>query len=286
MPTFPTRRHLAALLIMAGAASCTAIAGLDGHYVVGEAGGAGGVAPTSTTASATTGGMGGTGSSMGGQGASGGSTSTGRGGSGGSGAAGGGGSGGGLPDCAPIGLVDAFNGSAVNQTNWNLQGETNMLVVGGGTLRLDGGQPNVNGGWSGLVTPQTFMFQGRCVWVEVLNVHHNGTEGGTYWQLYSNQGSASFTVSGGMLELHIATSGNPVDVALPYSPTNHRWWRMREDAGTLYLETSPAGTVWSERINAPSPSYLSDVAVGLGVTGANTQPIVGYTELDNLNVPP
>jgi hypothetical protein len=60
---------------------------------------------------------------------------------------------------------------------------------------------------------------------------------------------------------------------------------MREAGGTLYLETAPLGKVWTERLSAPSPTYLGDVVVGLGVTGADIEPIVGYTELDNLNVP-
>jgi len=193
---------------------------------------------------------------------------------------------GGGPLCTPIGLVDSFGGTAVNQTIWNIQGQASMFVVSNGTLELDGSQPGVTSGWAGLVTPQHFAFPGQCVWIEVLNLHHNGMDGGTYWQLYSNVGTTSFTVSGGTLELHIATGGNPVDTTLPYSATDHRWWRIREAGGTLYLETAPLGKVWTERLSAPSPTYLSDVTVGLGVTGADIQPIVGTTELDNLNVPP
>ncbi len=89
-----------------------------------------------------------------------------------------------------------------------------------------------------------------------------------------------------MLELHIADDNTPTDGILPYDPVLHRWWRIREAGGTLYLETAPQGKVWTERLSAPSPSYLNDVVVGLGVTGADTQPIVGTTELDNMDVPP
>ncbi len=255
-------------------------------------GGAGGTSTTSTgtggtsTSSSGTGGQGATGGfgGSGGNGAAGGAGGTG--GTGGIGGGGGTGGGGGGPTCTPIGLVDAFGGTAVNQNLWNMQGQTNMFVVSNGTLEFDGSQSGVTGGWAGLVSSQNFAFQGQCVWIEVLNLHHNGMDGGTYWQLHNSQGNASFTVSGGTLELHIGTGGNPVDTTLPYSSTAHRWWRMREAGGTLYLETAPQGTVWTERLSAPSPTYLSDVVVGIGVTGADIQPIVGTTELDNLNVPP
>jgi hypothetical protein len=277
MSTVHRGPRVGVLLLLGGVTSCAALAGLDGDYVVGQAGGAG------ATGTGTGGMVTSSSAGMGGQGTPGGASATG--GSGGSAGVGASGGAGGGPACTPIGLLDAFGGTSVNPSNWNQQGQTNMLVVSNGTLKLDGGQPGVFAGWSGLVTPQHFNFPDKCVWIEVLNLHHGGIDGGTYWQLYSSAGTASFTVSNGMLELHISTAGNPVETALSYSPTEHRWWRIRETGGTLYMETAPLGTVWTERLSAASPSYLSDVVVGLGVTGADVQPIVGYTELDNLNAP-
>lgn len=44
--------------------------------------------------------------------------------------------------------------------------------------------------------------------------------------------------------------------AIPYDPVLHRWWRVREDAGVLYWETSANGKQWNTLV---SKAYSFDV---------------------------
>ncbi len=47
----------------------------------------------------------------------------------------------------------------------------------------------------------------------------------------------------------------------PYDSTQHRWWRIRNAAGTTHFEASPDGVTWNELGTAPTPAPLSAARV-------------------------
>jgi hypothetical protein len=48
------------------------------------------------------------------------------------------------------------------------------------------------------------------------------------------------------------------DVAsMPYDPVQQRWWQLREAGGTLYYETSPDGTSWTQRAMTATPTWAT-----------------------------
>jgi len=80
--------------------------------------------------------------------------------------------------------------------------------------------------------------------------------------------------------------------AIPYSPTDHAWLRIREDAGTLHWETAPDGREWTPRHTATSPAWISDNDLQVQLL-AHCSPLVTgggptgeYAYFDNFNITP
>jgi hypothetical protein len=70
---------------------------------------------------------------------------------------------------------------------------------------------------------------------------------------------------------------------IAYNATSHRWWRMREASGTLYLETSPDRSAWTVQVSSPTVS-VSAVKPRFAGGSWYTDWANRYSEFDNLNV--
>ncbi len=212
------------------------------------------------------------------------------------GAGGGGGSGGSAtggggtveqPPCHPAGLEDGFDGSVVNTNLWNLQGKQSIMSVTGSRLQVTP-EDNINDGqWVGLVTKTTYNLKDCAVWIEAPSIVKNGLAGTTYWQLYTPDGSSAMKVTNGRLEASVEQMGAKVDQAsISYVAATHRWWRIREAAGQLIMETSPDFIIWTQVLSTPTPSYIAQVSIGLGVISPMNQTSLGKTTFDNFNIVP
>lgn len=72
-----------------------------------------------------------------------------------------------------------------------------------------------------------------------------------------------------------------------YVPVQHRWWRIRESANTLYWETSPDGKAWLVQTElSPTPIPTDALDVYVGSNGWSQHPGPGVSTFDNLNLPP
>jgi hypothetical protein len=73
---------------------------------------------------------------------------------------------------------------------------------------------------------------------------------------------------------------------IPFSATNHRFWRIRESSGTTYWDTSADGATWTNRASAPTVVDLS--AVILDLAGGHWTPGPGSpatVRFDNFGLP-
>lgn len=70
-----------------------------------------------------------------------------------------------------------------------------------------------------------------------------------------------------------------------YDAELHRFWRIREDSGTTYFDTSADASQWDNHASAPTPSYAQNVGVVLGVGQNNAAPPSTAT-FDNLSTVP
>ncbi|WP_435610048.1 hypothetical protein [Streptomyces sp. C10-9-1] len=75
-------------------------------------------------------------------------------------------------------------------------------------------------------------------------------------------------------------------VFLTYDVGDHAWIRIREDAGTLYWDTSSDGLTWTNRRTATSPAWASDETLSVVIEGHRDAGTADYVQADNFNVAP
>lgn len=94
-------------------------------------------------------------------------------------------------------------------------------------------------------------------------------------------------VSDGTLDLEFrwVVDGSETITNIPYDPTNHAWFRIRESGGTVYWETSPNGVSWVVRrsVSHSSTTALGAVKPSIGVQSFATGNVI---YVDNVNVAP
>ncbi|HHH27542.1 MAG TPA: hypothetical protein ENK57_04215 [Polyangiaceae bacterium] len=74
---------------------------------------------------------------------------------------------------------------------------------------------------------------------------------------------------------------------VPYVPAEHRWLRIRDDAGTLVWESSPDGMTWNiEGQQTPNPVTMDVMRIELIADATDTTPTPGQAIFDNVNVLP
>ena len=89
-----------------------------------------------------------------------------------------------------------------------------------------------------------------------------------------------FTVNG-MLFAHV---DGGTDVMVPYSPTTHRWLRIRHVALTqqVVFETAPASKVWTGFRTVAAMHQVANVRVGLVAVEAGALPAPGFASFDDV----
>lgn len=69
-----------------------------------------------------------------------------------------------------------------------------------------------------------------------------------------------------------------------YDPVAHAWVRLREDAGSLYWETSPDGRAWAVMRTAASPDWVGRSDLSLLFEAHRDAGTADFAELDSLNI--
>jgi endoglucanase len=76
-------------------------------------------------------------------------------------------------------------------------------------------------------------------------------------------------------------------ITITYSATTHAWVRLRESAGTIFWETSPDGTTWTNQrtTNAATPTWMTATSnESLFFLAHRNSGTTNYSEVDNVNV--
>ncbi|WP_162463598.1 MULTISPECIES: hypothetical protein [unclassified Mycolicibacterium] len=93
--------------------------------------------------------------------------------------------------------------------------------------------------------------------------------------------------SGGYLLFSEWVSGVNDNTSVAFSPTAHAWWRIRKAGGTIYWDTSPDGTTWTNRRSKTrTVSGIEDLYFGIRSGYYGTEASAGNTIVDNLNPTP
>jgi hypothetical protein len=256
----PTRAHVWLGLAACSAMGCHLISGVgDLEFVDSGPGGATSTASGGHAGSSPTGGTGGTGA----------------------------GAQAGAAPCHPAGLEDDFDSGDYDHALWSLNADAQTGVQNGRWFVAP--DPAAAVGQSGILFSQSLYDHRECsAWVEVPTVFDASVVGDARFYLWGSHNNVSkIAVAGGIITFDVITDGIETSVAsLPYDAVAHRWWRLRETAGTLFYETSPDALDWTVRHSVADPPYINSATVELG--GATTGPMaaVGSIEFDNVDLLP
>jgi hypothetical protein len=197
-----------------------------------------------------------------------------------------GGDGGSGPTCGQIAvLVDEFAAGAGDPLflPYAFGGET--ITPTGGTLAITFPASESNGNEAGYPSQAYYDATGSSVTIDVPQMVDTSTN--AYAGLSINRDNHDFleiSQESGSLNLDDMENGTRNRLtSIPYSATDHRWWRIRESADTVFFETAPDGTTWTARAMVATPSWTSYAFVNIfaGVDGnvANG----GEVHFDQLN---
>ncbi|MEU1800908.1 hypothetical protein [Streptomyces sp. NPDC019937] len=143
-------------------------------------------------------------------------------------------------------LVDPFTDGSINTALWNntTAGAVTLDTVNDLVMLAC---PTTSGANNTFGSNQVFDATASQISAQI-GVVPNGN-GGTktiFKLVVDANNSVAIRVESGVFKFTLQTAGSTVTTTLPtYSPDAHRWWRLREAAGTWYAEASPDGLSWS-----------------------------------------
>jgi hypothetical protein len=210
----------------------------------------------------------------------------GSGGAGGGAAVGGSGGGGGMMPCGGLGaLADNFDDPGTPlDFSWFPNQIQDLVKEGGGRLELDlTKSSSVN-----LQSRHMYRLAGSAVRIEVLDGGQDANAAPQLsFELFITQNSrVRFSLYQKMLTASASGNGQTYNApSKAYDPKAHKWWQIREGAGTVYFEVSPDGTNWTAFGSTTSsvPADLEAARVTISASTFQMMPTNAKIKLDNLN---
>ena len=188
--------------------------------------------------------------------------------------------------CHPPGLTDGFGGSDLGPL-WETWGAHVASGVSAGLAYAQPQPQQPDDSWGGIRTVQTYDFRSCSVWIELVQALA-GPSAGVFVRLWRDPNNfVQFFVVDEDITISGVGEGQSLGQAkIEYLPQQHRWLRVREQAGTTYLESSPDAYAWTATVSFPTPLFLADTQLrfGAGTTEAVTSP--GHAKFDNVNMLP
>jgi hypothetical protein len=181
-------------------------------------------------------------------------------------------------------LVDNFNAGALGPDWGNSYGGTAVVA---GRARVP-----CTTGYAGCQTAYSWTMAGASFFVQVPTVPAASTAAEAYCGVMVQSATAGTRVGfiinavGGLLRCKNEVGYYDAEaVDIPYSATDHKWLRMREDGTSLYWDTSPDGTTWTNRRTIPTPAWIlaETDACALDMSAHRDAGVDDYAEYDLFN---
>lgn len=188
-------------------------------------------------------------------------------------------------------LTDDFDDGVVDAGKW----PSNYNTGPGGALPTDAGGRGVvpcDTGFAAFASGGSYTLADSYALVEMYPPAAGGAAAEAWAQLLITSATpgtdAIFEVNAvsGLLNMAVRTGYfDPDAVTLTYDPDEHRWLRIREEAGTLYWETSGDGLTWTEQRAATSPAWVGDATLEVQLIAHRDGGTPDAAEFDNFNIP-
>lgn len=194
-------------------------------------------------------------------------------------------------DIAVIGLalsslVDNFGDNAVDTAIW---------VNSFGTYSETGGRARVScdAGYNAYSSGLTYTLAGSSVYLRAYPPAAGGatTEAWAQVLIKSDVGGTDLgfelrTLTGELVMFSRTGYFDAGAVAITYSPTDHAWLRIRETGGTVYWDTSPDATTWTNQRTLASPAWVNAADLEFQLIAHRSDGTNDYAEFDNVNTAP
>lgn len=182
-------------------------------------------------------------------------------------------------------LIDNFNDNVIGPNWGNSYGGVSEV---GGRARI----PLVAGTYAGFQTGKAWTFAEASVYLKLVTLPIPG--GGTnvtfnFHVVSPTEGTSlgfQYKAVTGMLRMEANVAYWDEDaVEIPYSATDHLWLQVRETAGTVYWDTSPDGSTWTNRRTLATPTWVTSSidTCALDLWAYREAGTTDYTEVDNVN---
>lgn len=182
-------------------------------------------------------------------------------------------------------LVDDFEDGTLNTTLWSgSYGDPDEV---GGQARIP-----CTTGYAGLKSASTYTLTASAITIRLHAPDPGGaTSSAASVLVLSSVGGtdAGFIVDSAQTAVGLYLREGYADggaVFLTYSATDHAWLRFREDAGTLYWDTSPDGIDWTNQRTATTPAWAADTTLAFLIEGHRDAGADDFILVDSVNAPP
>lgn len=184
-------------------------------------------------------------------------------------------------------LVDDFNDNVRDTALW--PNSFGTISETGGRARVE-----INTGYNAYSSAKAYKLQGSQVTLQVFPPNAGAAEVGTTeaWAQVLVKSNVDGTDMGFEVQL---TSGSlycfsrsgffdPESAAYTYNDTNHRWLRIRENAGNVYFDAAPDGHTWTNLRTITSPAWVANGDLEFQLIAHRADGTTNYVEFDNVNV--
>jgi hypothetical protein len=180
-------------------------------------------------------------------------------------------------------LADGFATKDTTKWTWG-----STAAVSSGRLSLP-----TNSAYSAFITSTAgYDLTSSSIFVQTVqrpNVGNGSTQ--LYFQLdingTLNTNSVQFVVEGTFLRALRFVAGTQTQVLQgTYSATSHAWLRLRHSAGTVFWDTSPDGTTWTNFTSWAVTFAVTNLQASIGTGYYGTEPSPGTALVDNVNTAP
>ncbi|HEX8424061.1 MAG TPA: S8 family peptidase, partial [Pyrinomonadaceae bacterium] len=182
-----------------------------------------------------------------------------------------------------ITVSDDFNDNSINTAKWNV-GDAAGGIVAEQNGRLEVTPPASTTGYNGYYSATTADLTDSRTSVEVTpgNAAAYGAE--TYFMYAEGNNYVLFATGGSNILFQTAVNGVMSRTYVPYSATQHRFWRFRHNRPTdqISWETSPDGVTWNVQRTVARQFSITNLQLSLQAGKYTAAATGGTTIYDNL----
>lgn len=185
-------------------------------------------------------------------------------------------------------LQDRFTGASLDLNKWGGLYGTILPKVEGQRLKLQNQAASTQ--YTGLFSTGLVTMTGDEAFIEMVDAGNQSLVSLEVYPLEFYKDASNrvmwIVANGTLVALKRVAGANTTVFSTAYNGTTHRWFKLRETAGTLYWETSTDGDTWTVRHSEATPFTLTNIQLGITLGTYASEASATSALFDNLNYNP